>query len=209
MRRDAELVVLVHGMGRTSMSMLPLAYTLRRAGYRVLNFGYSSYGPTVAAIGAALGRALEARLRGRPAPRVHFVGHSLGNIVVRWLLAHAPPSAPVGRFVMLAPPNRGARAADRLAPWLGWLLRPLPELRTGAGTAADLPPPAGVEFAIVAGTRDGKVRPEETRLPGAKAQAVVPAGHTFIAMNPVVVAMVRRFLAEGSLEAAPSAPEQP
>lgn len=197
----AELVVLVHGMGRTSLSMLPLLYALRRSGYRVLNFGYSSYGPTVAAIGASLGRALDVRLRASPPARVHFVGHSLGNIVVRWLLANHPPDAALGRFVMLAPPNHGARAADRMAPYLGWLLKPLPELRTAGGTVADLPPPAGVEFAIVAGARDGKVRVAETRLPGARAHAVVPGGHAFIAMNPTVLAMVRRFFAEGVLEA--------
>lgn len=197
---DAELVVLAHGMGRTSVSMLPLAYALRRDGYRTLNFGYSSYGPSVAAIAATLGRAVDGELRARPATRVHFVGHSLGNIVVRRLLADHPPDAALGRFVMLAPPNRGSRAADRLAPYLGWLLKPLPELRTAGGTVANLPPPAGLEFAIVAGQQDGKVGVAETRLPGAKAHAVVPAGHTFIAMNPTVVAMVRRFLAEGVLE---------
>lgn len=203
-------MVLVHGMGRTALSMAPLALALRADGYRVLNFGYSSYGPGVAAIATRLGRRLKDRLRTRPTRRVHFVGHSLGNIVIRWLLAHQPPAVAPGRFVMLAPPNRGAHAADRLAPYLGWLLKPLPELRTRDSTTAVLPaPPAGWEYAVVAGARDRKVRVPETRLAGARAQVVVDAGHTFIAMHPRVVALVRRFLAEGGALAGDSAAQQP
>ncbi|HJO03858.1 MAG TPA: hypothetical protein QGG47_07780, partial [Acidobacteriota bacterium] len=39
---DAETVVLVHGLGRTPASMSVLSLRLRRAGFRVVNFGYSS-----------------------------------------------------------------------------------------------------------------------------------------------------------------------
>src|SRR5690606_929213 len=40
--RPRELVVLVHGLGRTSLSMWPLARALEREGFEVLNWGYSS-----------------------------------------------------------------------------------------------------------------------------------------------------------------------
>ncbi len=191
----AETVVLVHGMGRSPLSMWPLAWQLRRAGFRVRNFGYSSFGPSIERIGRSLAAALARReLDGGP---VHFVGHSLGNIVIRWLLAHAPPVRP-GRVVMLAPPNRGSRLADRLAPWLSWLLAPLPELTTVGSTAVRLPPPRGVEFAIVAGRYDRKVRPDETRLEGAAAHVLVPAGHAFIMMRPDVQRLVLRFLRHGA-----------
>ncbi|MBW3629883.1 MAG: alpha/beta fold hydrolase [Gemmatimonadetes bacterium] len=195
----APLVVLVHGMGRTSLSMLPLQLALQRSGYRVLNFHYSSYGPSVPRIAAALARSIDAELNARPASRVHFVGHSLGNIVVRWLLVHDPPNREIGRFVMLAPPNRGSTVADRLSPYIGWLLAPISELRTDSGTAVELPPPWGIEFAIIAGGKDRKVRIAETCLTGATAFAVVPSGHTFIPMRPDVIAMTRRFLADGVL----------
>jgi len=200
---DTGLVVLVHGLGRTPLSMLPLAWSLRRAGFRVLNFGYSSCGPSVAQIGQRLARVL-ARERPDDAGPVHFVGHSLGNIVIRWLIARQRPRR-LGRVVMLAPPNRGSRLADRLAPYLGRLLPPIRELGTGSGTAVELAPPRDVEFAVIAGRRDRKVRVEETRLAGAAAHVVVPAGHTFIMMRRDVRRLVLRFLREGTCKEASAA----
>src|SRR5919108_5353153 len=95
-----ELVVLVHGMGRTSLSMVPLQRDLRAAGYRVMSWGYSSYCCTIAELGARLRRDVDAS-RGA-APRIHFVGHSLGNILVRWMLTGETQPTGVGRGVMLA-----------------------------------------------------------------------------------------------------------
>ena len=194
-----ELVVLVHGMGRTTMSMTPLEVALRRAGYRTLNVGYGSQGPTVAEIGADVAVAVDRSLAHEPAPAVHFVGHSLGTVVIRHLLTYDPPPR-VGRAVLLAPPNRGAASADRWAPWIGWSLRPIRELRTTGGPAADLGTPPGVEIAVIAGDRDGKVAVAETCLEGA-VHAVVPSRHTFIMMRPRVVRRVQAFLATGVLSA--------
>ncbi len=115
-----ELVVLVHGMGRTSLSMSPLEKALRAEGYTVLNVFYDSYGSSIPEIGRGLKGRIEAEGRRAPVQRVHFVGHSLGNIVVRWMLAFDPPATPLGRMVMLAPPNRGAKAADLFAPYFSW-----------------------------------------------------------------------------------------
>ena len=203
---SAALVVLVHGMGRTPLSMLPMERALERSGYRVLNFGYSSYGPDVAEIADRLARRLASELDERPAARVHFVGHSLGTIVVRRMLLAHVPDAEVGRVVMLAPPNRGSRDADRWAPIVGWLLPPIRELRTRGSTVAGMPPPVGMEFAIVAGSRDGKVRVAETCLSGAAAHAIVPSTHTFILMHPRTFRLVRQFLATGEFEEAVRVP---
>lgn len=193
-----ELVVLVHGLGRTRFSMRPLERELERAGYRVLNWGYSSVSPSIAEIGASLAATVDSAVAAGPDRPVHFVGHSLGNIVVRWVLAHDPPEG-VGRIVMLAPPNQGSRMADRFSRWLGWLLKPLPELRTGEGsTVRSLPGDLrGVEFGIVAGERDGKVRLPETELRGAAGRVVVPAGHTFLMGREDVQGHVLRFLRTG------------
>lgn len=196
-----ELVVLVHGLGRTPLSMLPLEWALEREGYEVLNWGYSSYRHSIPELGRRLADDLEAR-GGPPPGRLHFVGHSLGNIIVRWVLAHDRPDS-VGRVVMLAPPNRGARVADRWAPWLGWLLVPLPELVTGEGGAAlTIPPPEGVEVGVIAGRYDGKVTVEETRLAGAAGHLTVPAAHTFIMARGDVRRLVAGFLREGPAHAA-------
>jgi len=198
-----ELVVLVHGMGRSPVSMAPLEVSLRRAGYRVLNVGYSSTGPSVAEIGQMLDDVVDRAIAEEVPPRVHFVGHSLGTVAIRWLLANDPPGVPA-RAVLLAPPNRGSHSADRWAPWIGWSLRPIRELRTAGGTAVALGTPPRGEIAVIAGDRDGKVWVEETCLAGA-AHAVVPSRHTFIMMHPRVIEMVRQFLATGVLPGASDA----
>jgi hypothetical protein len=195
-----ELVFLVHGMGRTPLSMWLLGRRLQRAGYRVAHFGYLSTTGTVGDLGAALGRRAE-QATGE-APRVHFVGHSLGNIIVRWTLAHArPPRA--ARVVMLAPPNQGAAAADRWARWIGWVMPPIHELRTGPESAARaLRLPDEVEVGIIAGGRDGKVRVGETHLDGARDHAVVPGFHTFIMNRADVHRLICAFLRDGRFSTA-------
>lgn len=195
-----DLVVLVHGMGRSPLSMAPLQMRLQRAGYRVLNVGYDSQGPSVAEIGTHLGQEVDAALAEESAPQVHYVGHSLGTVAIRWHLTHGEPPPHVGRAVLLAPPNQGAQSADRLARWVGWALPPIRELGT-TGIAPELGSPSGVEVAVIAGDRDGKVTVAETCLEGA-AHAVVSSHHTFIMMRPRVMGMVQSFLATGVLPSA-------
>lgn len=191
-----ELVFLVHGMGRTPLSMVLLARRLERAGYRVSSFGYWSTTGTVADLGAALADRV-AVLTG-DAPAVHFVGHSLGNIIVRWMLAHARPDR-ARRVVMLAPPNQGAAAADRWARWVGWAMPTIHDLRTlPESTVRTLPrPPAEIDVGIIAGRGDAKVRVHETHLEGARDHAVVPGYHTFIMNRADVHELICAFLRHG------------
>ncbi|HEX8692138.1 MAG TPA: alpha/beta fold hydrolase [Longimicrobium sp.] len=190
-----ELVVLVHGMGRSRASMWLLGRSLEAEGYRVLNWGYSSYSDPVPALGARLARDVSGEL-GR-APKVHFVGHSLGNVIVRWALAHEPP-ARAGRVVMLAPPNQGAAAADRYARYAAWLMPPIEELRTAPGsTVRTLPAPRGVDVGVIAGAHDGKVSVDETHLAGERDHVVVPAAHSFIMNRRDVRDLTLRFLRTG------------
>lgn len=198
-----DLVVLVHGMGRSPLSMGALDVSLRRAGYRVLNVGYDSQRPSVAEIGAQVSAEIEGALDDEPAPRVHYVGHSLGTVVVRQVFHDGAPGTP-GRAVFLAPPNQGSSSADQWARWIGWALPPIRELQTTGGTATELGPPVGLEVAVIAGDRDGKVSVSETCLEGAD-HAVIPSGHTVIMMRPRVLRMVKGFLATGDLEGASDA----
>lgn len=191
-----EMVVLAHGMGRTPASMWMLARSLRTRGYRVLNWGYNSYTRPLAELGALLARDVAAATG--DAPRVHFVAHSLGTVLTRWVLNHAPPPR-VGRVVMLAPPNRGARKADRVVRYGAWLLPPLADLCTTEDAAARrLGAPAGVEIGIIAGAGDRTVRIAETHLDGAAGHVIVPGGHTFIMLRRDVRRLVHGFLETGA-----------
>ena len=192
-----EVVVLVHGMGRTSRSMLPMAEALEDAGYDVINVGYSSLCCSVAQLGAHVRTELAARRR--PEHRVvHFVGHSLGNIIIRWVLTQDSVPDGVGRVVMLAPPNQGARSADRYAPWLDWLLEPIDELRTDStATVRTLGRTAQVEIGIIAARDDGKLSVDETHLPEETAHVVVEGSHAFIMRREEVTRLTVAFLRTG------------
>ena len=196
---DRDLVVLVHGMGRTPISMAPLAWSLRRAGYRTLNVGYSSQGPDIAALAAGVADAVRAETARAPAPAVHFVGHSLGGVISRTVLAADPPPAP-GRLVLLASPVAGAASADRWAWVLRWTLPPIAELRTDAPFRPGALPER-TEVAVITGDADGKVSPGEACLPGA-ATRVIPSGHTAIMWRPRTARLVKAFLASGELPGA-------
>lgn len=116
------LVLLVHGLGRTPVSMFGLAAHLRRAGYRTRFFGYS---PTLESFPRIL-RRLTTLLRdlarhGRP---VGLVGHSLGGLLLRLAVADVP-ALRVHSLVTLGTPNPPARSAvvaSRLFPFR-WFAR--------------------------------------------------------------------------------------
>lgn len=198
-----ELVVVVHGMGRTSFSMFPLAHAIENAGYEVVNWGYSSTCCTVAELGQQLIDDLHAREDKDEWTRVHFVGHSLGTVIIRWVLAHDSIAQRTGRVVMIAPPNQGSHEADRTADYLGGILKPLSELQTTpTSTARTLAVPENVAVGVIAGKYDGKVSVAETHIKGEAAHVVVPAAHSFMMLRSDVKTLTIRFLRSGSFQPA-------
>jgi pimeloyl-ACP methyl ester carboxylesterase len=188
-----EEVILLHGLGRTWRSMRPVARALRRAGFVTHNIGYPSRRHRLPVLAELVAERIA-----RAAPRrpPHFVGHSLGCILIRYLLVHRPELRG-GRVVLLTPPNQGARAADFFQPYVSWLLRPLPDLSVQGGVAAGLVLPPGVEVGLIAGGTDRTVRLHETRLDGAADSVVVPCGHSFIMLRRDAQDLTVRFLKTG------------
>ncbi|MEM7316287.1 MAG: lipase, partial [Planctomycetota bacterium] len=111
------VVVLLHGLMRSRNSMRGMTRFLNeRGGFAVVNFEYASTRNTLQSHAEALHNVLN----GFPsAEGFHFVGHSLGNLVVRrliHLIQDLPSDTMLGRFqrmVMLGAPNNGARFAQR------------------------------------------------------------------------------------------------
>ena len=192
-----ELVVLLHGLGRTRRSMLPIARAVGAAGFSTLNYGYRSRHARAAEHGRALGRRLAAVGHDTSLSRIHVIGHSLGNILIRWVIAYERPSR-IGHIVMLGPPNQGSRMADRFAPWLTWFSNPLPDLTTDeGGTSRSIPTPPGIPIGIIAGDRDGLVSVAETHLAGEREHRVVRSGHTFMMRRAEVHRLTIAFLRTG------------
>ncbi len=210
----AETVVLLHGIAMPAAAMRRLAGALRADGFRVINLAYPWRRLSLDVLAREY---LPARLQaagGEEAARLHFVGHSMGAILVRRYLGEHRP-ANLGRVVLLGPPNAGSVVADRLsrrAP-LRWLLGPnLLLLRTdAAGGSAAPPAPPDCDVGVIAGTaslhpvfsrwlrgeNDGVVSVESARLPGARAFVVVPHSHSGMLWRRAVAAQVITFLRHG------------
>ncbi len=206
-------VFVIHGMGRTPVSMWLLARRLKTAGYRPSLFGYAV---TLADLEAIKSRFVERVHKvlaadgaegGRPeeAPRYAVIGHSLGNLVARL----ASPELPAGfcRFAMLAPPNRPPVMAHTLKdnPLFRAFTRDAGRRLADDDYFAALPVPR-VASLIIAGNggplaswlpfagrpNDAILRVDETRLEGVP-MIEVPGVHTFLMNRADVFAAICEF----------------
>ena len=98
--------ILVHGMGRTPMSLLLLAGRLRRHGFAVRLFGYS----TLRSFNTCVARLVSSATAVGRHESFILVGHSLGSVLIRAALPRLEPIRPVACF-FLAPPSKTAKAA--------------------------------------------------------------------------------------------------
>jgi len=211
-----DCVVLLHGLGRSPLSMWLLGSRLADAGFAVESPAYPSRAAPIAELVTVVDAGLEACRAAGHQP-VHFVGHSLGGMLVRLRFAQGVPDD-VGRLVMLAPPNSGSEIADRArdAWWYQAMTgRAGQELGTGA---AALPQTLGaprLPVGVIAGTvslepwfsrwlpgpDDGKVAVARTRLEGMQDFLTVPHGHTFIMNGTDVAQATINFLRTGRFAA--------
>ena len=103
--RGTRPVLLVHGFGTLSGSMLVVGWRLARAGFRPYVVGYNWLRPPELAarrVGARAG-ALAAANEG---DQVDVVAHSMGGLVARAARA-LPGGSSIGRIVTLGTPHRG------------------------------------------------------------------------------------------------------
>lgn len=123
---NKEIIVLLHGLGRSSAAMWLLASRLEDAGYYVQRVEYSSlhHNPDeiIKDISSQINQCCQ-----KHAQSVHFVGHSLGGLMVRAYLQNNKIDK-LGRVVLLGTPNKGSEAADHFSnSWLMDILGPTPE----------------------------------------------------------------------------------
>ena len=213
---SALVAVLLHGLMRTHHSMKQIETALENCVDESILFSYASTQQSMGDSASALREILEDQASNA---RFCFVGHSMGNIVVRHLVGDLlranDPKGILPRcksMVMLGPPNHGASIARNLAP------TGLFELITGEGgmelgpkwdefvTNLATPP---FPFAIVAGDVDTSipnplvegegdfvVSLDEAKLDGCAAFYTVPALHSFLMHHERAVELTAEFIRE-------------
>lgn len=198
---QTPIVILLHGLMRSAASMQSLATAIERElNFRPLPFEYASTRAPVAAHAAALADLVSGLPSTNP---IHFVGHSLGNIVVRYYWGDLERNhrhdqlRRIKSVVMLGPPNQGAalaRQLDRLG-LLKWIAGEAGvELGTSWKELQGYLATPSCPFAIISGILpsseiinpltngpgDLVVSAKETYLEGASQYLEVPRSHTFL-----------------------------
>lgn len=203
-----ETVILIHGMMRTGRSMRRIGEHLACHGYNIVNCSYEST-KTVNEITDELFSALTPIIEA--APKVHFVTHSLGGIILRNAFKDKAPSN-IGNVVMHGPPNRGCQHIDHFS-WLPFFSRiwgkPARELGTSKKSLPNRLPPINFHCGVIAGNmkgvlglllpspNDGKVTVENTWTEGVAEQIVLPLNHTFMMKNAVAIKNTAHFIKHG------------
>lgn len=196
-------VVLVHGIGAHRAVMLPLKWGLERHGFAVHNFGYNSLRSIEQAADRLTARLEELNQQHGPSA-LHLVGHSMGCIVSRLALERQRP-ANFQRMVMITPPSRGTPTADRFAPWLGWCVPPISELRTRSDSLVNSLPVPDYPFALVRATWDFLIPPTHVTLPGASETHEFRGTHSAVLFHGPTIRRVANFLAPQANFLAPQA----
>ncbi len=194
--------LLLHGLGRSPLSMALLGHHLRQAGHLPESFGYLPLAESYDGIQVRLvARARVLDARGEPWVAI---GHSLGGLLLRDTIATARPVA-LQHLIMLGTPNRLPRLAPRAsACWLfRWLAGDCGRKLADPDYFATLAMP-DVPITIIAGTRgprsrwspfgdapnDGVVALDETRLRPDDPIDTFPVLHTFMMNDRAVRALV-------------------
>lgn len=209
-----EHVVLLHGIYRSSKHMKRLENALVEAGYGVLNLDYPSTKRDLVGLTAFITEKIHENVP-EGAKKVHFVGYSMGGLLVRAVLNAEKPDN-LGRVVLLATPNKGSEVADFLKNFslYRWLYGPAgQELVTDPdGEITKLLGEIDYKPGVIAGYRsidpfsslfllpgldDGKVSVESAKIDGMADFILLPTSHTFFPQSNRVIAQTLYFLKHG------------
>jgi pimeloyl-ACP methyl ester carboxylesterase len=205
------LAILVPGLWQSGLELFVMKRRLQADGaLRALFFSY----PTVVGTMSNHVRRLIDCARAHQAEQLHFVGHSLGGLVVLRAL-EVTDDLPPGRAVLLGSPLQGSRTAQSLArlPFgrallggaltqecIDWSPREWSGRREVGVIAGSMGFGVGRLLANLDDAHDGTVMVEETRLPGAKDHLVVAASHTGLLLSAQVAEQTRYFLERGTFK---------
>ena len=196
-----DLIVLIHGFGAIRLVMRPLAYQLRRRGFRVQHWTYVSLFDPIERHAIRFFDFL--RTVSATEHRFHIVAHSMGSIVSLSALNRGLfPN--LGRLVLLAPPNCGSPVARIASKFVGRIITPTCELSDAEDSYVNrFARTSEIEIGIIAARFDALVPIKNTHLSNEKAHVVVNATHNSLLLSKSVSDLIARFLEHGSFDDSP------
>jgi Palmitoyl protein thioesterase len=203
---DKETVYLL----RSNSAMWLLASRIEDAGFFVERIGYSSLGKTSKEIVEDITSQINTSIINKH-QTVHFVGHSLGGLLIRAYL-DSNKVANLGRVVLIGTPNKGTPFVDKFHDT--WWLKMLGSMTLDLGTDKDSFPnslaepyyPVGVIAGIsdiidneniIPGLDDGVVPLESTKIEGMRDFVIIETGHSMMRYNEGVAKQTNNFLKTG------------
>jgi pimeloyl-ACP methyl ester carboxylesterase len=207
-RGDAlgEAAVIVHGLWVTGRAMVFLRTRLGHLGYQALSFSYHSVHDDLSRNAARLFDFAEHVA----ADKIHFVGHSLGGLLILQMLRDHHDLR-FGRVVLAGSPFQGCHAAAGLSHFalgkniLGksirqWFDQERPQVAKH------------YEIGVISGNRslglgrlipglpnpnDGTIAVDETLIPGARDHVILHVSHTEMVISAHVAKQIHAFLQHG------------
>jgi pimeloyl-ACP methyl ester carboxylesterase len=201
-----ETVVLVHGLWMNGLDMSLLHYQIQKSGYAVTYFRYRSLAYTPRENAARL----QEKVKKIDTPIIHFVCHSLGGLIVRYLFSDYPGQKP-GKVVTLGTPHKPSHTAYRLSrlPFgtvlLGksidnGLLGKVPKWDGShdlGSIAGKLRIGLGMFISKVPLPNDGTVAVEETKVDTMKDHVIINSSHFGLLLSPQCAHLCVEFLTNG------------
>ncbi|WP_261817163.1 alpha/beta fold hydrolase [Vibrio gallicus] len=218
-----QQVVLVHGLARSGESMQAMSNMIKKLGYQVCVVDYPtlvmSVETTLEKSAAQIEHCVtQFKLQPTQAHQlreIHFVGHSLGGLMIRNYLGTHPNfvnSKMMGKVVFVGTPNHGSDVADFFAKF--WLL-PLAgdtakSLTSQPNSLPNSLPKPNYEFGVIAGIHsypilkymfnnenDGLVSVKSARLEGMQDFIEVDVKHDSLRSDPHVTQLITRYISHG------------
>lgn len=209
MKNDRPAVILLHGLGRDRDIMFPMENALIAEGFSTYNLSYPSKKHSIDYLSHYIADHINNRWIDQP---LHFVTHSLGSIILRYIDAHQLIKQ-LARVVMLGPPNHGTAIINYLRRFAilrhYWGPAALELASDETGIYHRLPEPIQFDCGIIAGNRtldpwfswsilegmdDGKVTVDSTQLEGMRDHIIIPCSHVYLPKDKAVIAQTVYFL---------------
>lgn len=211
---NKPVVMMLHGWGRNPSAMWYIGKQMEKSGFDVVRLEYHSLTQGPDEIMTDITGQINTFCTDHPKRQIHFVGHSMGGLVIRaFLEKNNIPN--LGRVVLMGTPNQGVPIVDRYRDT--WWMKALGPSAATLGTNSDSfpasigPPdyPIGIiaghtdstfNDRLIPGRDDGLVPVESTLLPGMTDFIVINSGHWTMRYDKEIARQVILFLNSGRFD---------